>query len=75
MSAIFRGLAPLGGGMGHGCRGFVLAVIRAPMLLIDSAARLIEIRDSSNFRALNPAWDSGCRFQLARPPEYSTERT
>ena len=50
-----RGLTPLWGGMGHGCRGFVLAVIRAPMLLIDSAGRLIEIRDSSNFPALNPA--------------------
>jgi len=37
--------------------GFVLAVISGPMLLIDSAARLIEISDSSNFRALNPAWD------------------
>ena len=69
-----RGRAPVGRDASWS-PGFVLAVIRAPMLLINSAARLIEIRDSSNFRALDPAWDRGCRFQLARPPEYSTERS
>ena len=49
------GLAPLWDGMRRGCLGLVLVVIRAPMLPMDRAARLIEIRDNSNFRALNPA--------------------
>ena len=69
-----RARAPVGGGCDV-VAWIWAGVIRAPMLLIDSAARLIEIRDSSNCRALNPAWDSGCRFQLARPPEYNTERS
>lgn len=33
--------------MRRGCLGFVLAVIRAPMLPMDRAARLIEILDNS----------------------------
>jgi len=49
-----EGSLPLGWDAGW-LLGFVMAVIRAPMLLIDSAARLIGIRDSSNQGALNPA--------------------
>ena len=55
-------------------RGLVLAVIRGPILPIDSEARLIEIRNSSNQGALNPAWARACHFPRARLPEYIAER-
>jgi hypothetical protein len=38
------------------------------MLLIDSAARLIEIRDNSNSGALGPASNRVCRLPRARAP-------
>ncbi len=49
-------------------RGLVLAVIRGPILPIDSAARLIEIRNSSNQGALNPARARACHLPRARLP-------
>ena len=51
--------------------GFMLAAIRAPMLLIDSAARLIEIRDNSYPGALDPTWANACRLQRVRLLEFS----